>query len=82
MVAIGKDIAEQAQYARLLLTQRAKPNTLRVRFRGAEIPGGPREEGGFWIYSYSTNEIIFHDLSFAPGEDEDVQVEYEVDDGY
>ncbi len=61
---------------------RPKPGTLFVRYKGQDLPGGPKEDGGYWFYDFELNAIVFHDLDFAPGDTEQVEIEVKEDDGY
>jgi hypothetical protein len=35
---------------------------------GAEIPGGTAEKGGYWLYDFDLNAVVFSRLDFAPDE--------------
>ncbi|MGB0453839.1 MAG: hypothetical protein ACPGJV_09005 [Bacteriovoracaceae bacterium] len=78
---IGKKIVELLQNSKLPLTERPRPETIRVAYEGKLLPGGPKEKGGYWYYDPVYNTIVFYDLNFAPGEKEKVRIEFEVDDG-
>jgi hypothetical protein len=78
---LGKDIVKRITSPRIPLTKRPKVSTIRVIYKDQDLPGGLKEEGGFWIYDFGLNAILFHDLDFAPGDKEEVKVEYREDDG-
>ncbi len=50
-------------------------------YKGEDLKGGLKEEKGYWLYDFDLNAILFHDLNFAPGDKEEVTVEYREDDG-
>jgi hypothetical protein len=77
LATMGADIVQFIQNRRFALPVRPIPGTLKVLYKGTEIKGGPKEEGGHWIYDYDLNVIIFLDLDFAPGQDEEIQILYE-----
>ncbi len=59
------------------LEKRPVLDTLRVTHNGADVMGGTRENGGYWVYDFDKNHVYLHDLSFAPGDVEDITVSYE-----
>ncbi len=58
-----------------------KPDSLKIFHQGRELPGGPRESGGLWYYDFDRNAVFFYDLEFAIGEDEEVDIQFETEDG-
>jgi len=78
---LAQDIVKKIKSKRILLKIRPLPRSIQIYFRGAILPGGSKSEGGFWTYDYNTNEIVFHDLSFAAGDNESVEVRFIPDDG-
>lgn len=74
---LGKDLVKRIKAPRIPLTLRPKIETIRVTWRDQELRGGPRSDGGLWYYDFDLNAIVFHDLEFAPGENEEVVVHYE-----
>jgi hypothetical protein len=52
-----------------------------VLYKDKPVPGGLPGSGGFWYFDQKLNAIVFHDMSFAPGEDESVRVVYDEDNG-
>lgn len=78
---LGKSIVNLTMSPRIPLTKRPRPKSIRVVHKGVDLPGGLKEEGGFWLYDFDLNAILFHDLDFAPGDQEEVQVIYREDNG-
>lgn len=74
---MGKDLVKRVTSPRIALSKRPQTDTLRVSWRGNELKGGPKSEGGLWTYDFDLNAIIFPDLDFAPGDDEEVVISYE-----
>lgn len=78
---LGKDLGEQVSKSRIYLSEVPRIDTIRVFYKKQELPGGPKEMGGQWIYRVDLNAIEFHDLAFAPGPNETVDLSFDVDDG-
>lgn len=78
---MGKDLVSRITSPKLFLDSRPRVSTLRVLSHGKQVAAGLPETGGHWYYDQNLNAIVFHDLSFAPGDDEDVQVIYDEDTG-
>jgi hypothetical protein len=74
LVSIATDIVSSVATPRIYLQKRPVPETIRVFYKGKEIPGGIN---GTWVYDYDLNSIIFQDLTFAPGDTESVEIQYE-----
>ena len=74
---IGSDIGRLLVTPKILLPKRPRLSSLKVIFRGLELPAGPAESGGIWIYDYNENSILFHNLQFAAGDNESVQVVFQ-----
>lgn len=77
LAELGKDLVKLASSPRIELTSRPRLETLRVTWRGNVLPGGPKETGGFWTYDFDLNAVLFHDLDFAPDDNEEVIIHYE-----
>lgn len=78
---IGNNIASFVETPYIVLNQRPDTRTLKVSFRGVEIPGGPKYSGGKWYYDEYFNKIYFYDLDFIPADAEgDIDVFYEIYD--
>ncbi len=78
---LGKDLVSRITSPKLYLDSVPRSSTLKVYYKGRLIPGGLPGSGGFWYFDTKLNAIIFHDLSFAPGDDESVRVVYDEDNG-
>jgi hypothetical protein len=78
---LGKDLVSRITSPKLFLDSRPRVSTLRVVYQGNEVKAGVPGSGGHWYYDQGLNAIVFHDLSFAPGDDEEVQVIYDEDTG-
>jgi hypothetical protein len=79
---LGRDLVKRVEKPKIYLTLRPKLGTLKLRHQGKDLPGGPKETGGFWFYDFELNAIVFHDLDFAPGDTEEVEIEMKEDDGF
>lgn len=81
LAALGTDLVKRVTQPMIRLSKRPKISSIRVSFQGRALPGGLKEDGGFWVYDFDANAIVFHDLDFAPGDTETVDVSYQEDDG-
>ncbi len=75
---LGRDLVTRVESPYIALPDRPQTNTLRVIYKGKDLPGGPLHFDGYWIYDFDLNRIVFHNLAFAPGDNEEVTVAYEV----
>ncbi len=75
---LGSHLVERIKRPFIQLPDRPQIDTLRVTYVGKDLPGGPEESGGFWVYDFDMNRVVFHNLDFAPGDDEQVSVAYEI----
>lgn len=81
LAEIGRDIVSLTENPYIVLNERPDTKTLKVSFKGKEIKGGPRHEGGNWYYDEYFNKIYFYDLKFIPqGETGDIDVFFEIYD--
>ncbi|MEK6705623.1 MAG: vWA domain-containing protein [Bdellovibrionota bacterium] len=78
---LGQDLISRTKSPTLYFKIRPRPTTILVKHKGIVLPGGPKSSGGYWMYNFELNAIVFHDLDFAPSEDEEVQVSFDVDTG-
>lgn len=76
LAEVAKDIVRRAERPMIFLDVRPDRQTIEVYYEGKLLPGGPPEDGGFWVYDYERNALVFHDLSFAPGDQEKVTVRF------
>ena len=75
---LGQDLVTRVSRPTIRLKSHPQLRTLKVYFHGEILPGGPPDEQGRWIYDFDLNAIQFHDLDFAQGDNEEVEVVYEV----
>lgn len=81
--SIGKDIASMLEYPRLLLSKKPKVETIKVLYKGTELPPGRPERGGYWYYDDEFNMIVFYNLNFSQDfQFDSVDVSFQVNDGY
>ncbi len=73
---LGKDLVKRIKSPRIGLTMRPQVDTIHVRWKGNDLPGGPAAGGGLWIYDFDLNAIVFHTLDFAPDDTEEVVISY------
>jgi hypothetical protein len=78
LAKFGKDLLTKIEAPRIYLKSRPILQTLKVIYRGTSLPGGMKEQGGYWVYDFDNNAIIFHDLKFAASDNEKVTVEYQL----
>ncbi len=74
---LGKDLVKRVKSPRIALTMRPQIETIHVRWKDKDLKGGPKADGGVWQYDFDLNSIVFHDLDFAPDENEEVVISYE-----
>lgn len=75
---LGTDLVTRVSRPTIRLQSRPQLRTLKVYYKGEILPGGPQSEQGRWIYDFDLNAIQFHDLDFAVGDNEEVEVVYEI----
>ncbi len=74
---LSRDLVTRVEHPYIALPDRPRTETLRVTHKGKDLPGGPVDFQGYWIYDFDLNRVVFHSLKFAPGDDEEVSVSYE-----
>lgn len=79
---LGNDITKLVTFPKIFLKSRPRPGTLKVTFKGVELKGGPKDQGGIWEYLIDLNAVVFHTLDFALDQTQFVKVEYLEDNGY
>lgn len=82
LTSLAKEIISYLQNSKIILKKRPRPETIRVSYKGKDLPGGNKENGGMWYYDYNDNAIVFYSLDFAPGSEEVVNVIFQEDDGF
>lgn len=75
---MGKDLVSRVKRPFIQLYERPLEASLRVVYKGKDLPGGPLESRGMWLYDFNHNRIVFHSLDFAPSDNEEVTVVYEI----
>lgn len=75
---LSKDLVSRVVRPSIQLSSRPRLSTLRMNHRGRAVKGGPETESGYWMYDFDGNAIRFHNLDFAPGDNEEVQIVYEI----
>ena len=71
-----EDLVTRVERPYIALKERPLTSSIRVTYKGAILSGGLLEDGGYWIYDFDLNRIVFHNLNFAPGDTEEVTVSY------
>jgi hypothetical protein len=74
LVNIAHDIVTRVAHTAIYLTARPDTSTLKVLYQGKELPAGPAENGGAWMYDYGLNAIVFNSLDFAVNDSDSVQI--------
>lgn len=78
LAAFGADIAQKIVVPKIYLEGAPIIDTIQVLYQGVAVPGGPKDEGGYWQYNTRDNAVFFHDLSFLNGPaTENVQILFE-----
>jgi hypothetical protein len=78
---MGKDLVSRITSPKLFLDTVPRSSTLKVLYKDKPVKAGLPGSGGYWYFDQGLNAIVFHDMSFAPGEDESVRVVYDEDNG-
>lgn len=76
LASIGNSIVSQVEKPRVYLKKRPDPASIRVFYKKKLLPPDIPGQKGYWIYNINDNAIIFTDLSFAPGGNEEVELDY------
>lgn len=74
---LGNDLVTRIDRPYIQLASRPYINTVKVIHKGKELEGGPLSRGGYWLYDFDLNRIVFNNLDFAPEENEVVTIAYE-----
>ncbi len=77
---LGKDLVDKVKRPFIQLKDRPVVATVKVSYRGEDLPGGPLDSGGYWIYDFDYNRVVFHNLDFAPGDTEEVTISFQLAD--
>lgn len=73
---LAKDLVTRVDNPFITLEERPQTESIRVVYKGKDLPGGPVSDGGYWIYDFDRNRVVFHNLEFAPGDKEEVTIVY------
>jgi hypothetical protein len=79
---IGRDIVSLSKYIRIKLGERPLKESIKVLYRGVELPFGTEGDGGYWFYDEYNNTVNLYSLKFAQDLNDELQITYEIDDGY
>ena len=77
LVNIAHDIVTRISHTAIYLTSRPDTSTLKVLYQGNPLQSGPVETGGYWVYDYRLNAVVFNNLDFSLNENDSVQVVFE-----
>jgi hypothetical protein len=77
---LGKDLVDRVKRSYIALKERPDIASLRVVYRGKDLQGGTADQGGIWTYNFSQNRVEFNSLDFAPGDTEEVTIQYRASD--
>ncbi|MBY0517815.1 MAG: hypothetical protein K2P81_12970 [Bacteriovoracaceae bacterium] len=81
LASLGNDIVAAISSPVILLSKRPLVSTLKVLYKGAELPAGPQSAGGLWIYDPDANGVRFHNMDFVDFNVKAVEIEFQVDQG-
>lgn len=82
LAEIGKDIVSLANYTRITLGERPLKESIKVTYKGEELAFGTERDGGKWFYDEYNNTVNLYTLQFADDLKDEIEVSYEIDDGY
>lgn len=79
---LTQDIVKRGVKPRIFLDSRPRQGTLKISYKGADIPGGPTESGGLWLYDPRINAIVFESSDSIPAGADALSIDYQVDNGF
>lgn len=80
---LGKSLVQKALInTRIILTDRPIASTIKLNYKGVDLPAGSSSSGGVWMYDPVYNIIVIHDPKALDGNIRDILVTYEVDQKY
>ena len=79
---LGNEIVAAISSPVILLARRPIASTITVLYKGVELVGGPKEEGGFWVYDPDANGVRFHDMDFVDFNERFVKIDFDIDRGF
>ncbi len=71
---IAHDIVTRIAHTAIYLNGRPDTSTLKVLYQNQELPAGPVEKGGYWVYDYRLNAVVFNNLDFAKNDTDSVRI--------
>jgi hypothetical protein len=81
LAKLGNEIVSIVSSPVVLLSQRPLARTIKVTYKGTELPPGPRSNGGFWRYDPDANGVRFHDYGFLDVGEQHISIDFEIDQG-
>lgn len=78
---LGNEIVAAISSPVILLSRRPIASTITVTYKGDLLVGGPKEEGGFWVYDPEANGVRFHDMDFVDFNERFVKIDFDIDRG-
>lgn len=81
LAKLGNQIVSIVSSPVVLLNKRPLVRSLKVLYKGAELPVGPRSMGGKWVFDPEVNGVRFHDYGFLDVGEQYITIDFEVDQG-
>ena len=81
LAKLGNQIVSIVSSPVVLLNKRPLPRSLKVLYKGVEMPAGPRSAGGKWVYDPEVNGVRFHDYGFLDVGEQYININFEIDEG-
>jgi hypothetical protein len=81
LAKLGNQIVSIVSSPVVLLNKRPLPRSLKVLYKGVEMPAGPRSAGGKWVFDPEVNGVRFHDYGFLDVGEQFITIDFEVDEG-
>ncbi len=78
---LGNEIVAAISSPVILLSRRPLASTITVTYKGSLLPGGPKSEGGLWVYDPDANGVRFHDMDFVDFNERFVKIDFDIDNG-
>jgi hypothetical protein len=76
---LAKDLLQHVFTPRIKLPVRPIVSSIRVAYGDVILKGGPKAEGGVWLFDYATNSVVFNSLDFAVEDTVAVHITYDED---
>ncbi len=81
LAKLGNDIVAAISSPVILLSKRPLPETIKVTYKGQELPAGPESLGGLWVYDSEANGVRFHNMDFVDFNERFVKIDFKPDQG-